>query len=195
MPGEFLVRGIYVRLVIAGRADPRLEVVGHEGRRHALKESERAHVRGDPVRQRLRPGSFRERVAGGTQGRDKDLGFPRQPCLPVHYRNGHPGVVHEEFVSRPVHLVEAWFRSGLAPALVLLAEPAIAESLGPVLPVLLPEQLQGHALLTQLPVNDRPVRQRTFSGGGIPGRTAGLHRWEKLALQFCFRQLRRQRPG
>ena len=74
------------------------------------------------------------------------------------------------------------------PGPVQVAELAVAVPAGVLLPVLQPQQLQGHALAPQLPVHIRPVRQRP----GRPRRRSGRI---QQSLQPVIVQVRRQRPA
>ena len=67
---------VETRLVPVGAGDADLWVVGHQLRRHAADEGERADMRADPVRQRLGPARLGIGVAGGAHHRDEDLGLP-----------------------------------------------------------------------------------------------------------------------
>jgi hypothetical protein len=115
-------------------------------------------MRGDPLRQLLRPGGLGIGVAGGTEHGDEHLGLTHLAGGGVHDRHRRTAVVDEQLLSGPVKLTHAALLA-LAPALIMKAELAVAIGAGAVcLRILRPQQLQGDPFALELVVDDGEVR-------------------------------------
>ena len=165
------------------------QVVADDLPGHAADERQHGDVRGNPVRQRLRPDRLRKGVAGGAQHRDEDLGPADLPGCPVDYLHGVTGEVDEHPLTRRVHLAQRRLQAA-NPLAVEVAEPGVPE---PVLgsrpaAVFFPQQRQRHIPTPQLAVHHRPIRHRPLFG-----RHRG--RWrEQKRLDLDVVQPFRQRP-
>ena len=161
----------------------------------------------DPVLQTLRPGGLRVGVPRGPQHRHEHLGPDFLPRGPVDHRNRHPRVVHEQLLAAPVLLAHHQVLPA-EPLPVVAAEPRVLVSVRMPLLVLLPEQVQGHALAPsgiglrhrvrtaalrralEFPVDLGPVRHHA----GVDQLT-GQRRREQHPLQIGVGQVLGQRPG
>ena len=72
--GKILVRAIDARLVARRLGNARLEIVRHQGLRHAADRSQCIDVRAYPIRQRLRPTRLGVGVVRGAERRDENAG-------------------------------------------------------------------------------------------------------------------------
>ena len=104
MRGHLAVAAVDLGIVERRLLDAGFEVVGDEQARHAAQMAEHAHVRLDPVLQRLRPGRLRVGVAGSAHHADEDLRFPHLAAVRVHDRDLLAGVVDEQLVAGHVML-------------------------------------------------------------------------------------------
>ena len=144
-------------------------------------------MRADPVRQRLRPGRFGERVVRRAEHRDEELGLAHRAGRGIDHRERRPGIIDEHPLAGDVVLAHGR-REPALPAPVELAEPAVAVAVGMLRPVLLPQQSQRHVLAPQLAMDHRPVRPSLHP----PGHAA--HRLEQHRLECPIRQHLGQRP-
>ena len=96
--------GLHRRVVKAGFGDPRLQVVGHDLRRHTPEEAKGAHVARDPVRQGLRPGHLRKGIARCPEGRDKQLCRAHFAGCGINHINRVPRVIDEQAFARRMAL-------------------------------------------------------------------------------------------
>src|SRR6202043_3697468 len=104
------------------------------------------------------------------------------------HRDGLTAVVDEQLLAGAMHLAHRHV-DPLAPLPVQLTEAAVAIAQRLALPVLLPEQLQRHALALELlvhlrPIHRRPLRQRRRLG-----------RWVEPLLELRIAQRRRSLPA
>src|ERR1700733_139151 len=67
------VAAIDFGIVERGLVHAALEIIWNNKTRYAIEEAEHAHMRADPVRQRLRPARFRIGVIGSAKHGDEDL--------------------------------------------------------------------------------------------------------------------------
>ena len=137
-------------------------IIGDEGLAAAAKEVERAHVRGDPVGQGLRPRRLGEGVVRRPEHRDEVLRLAYLPGLALHHRHGAPGVVDEHLLARAMLLAHHRIERR-RPCPVTVTESAVLQPLGMGRLVLLPQQRKRHVVATQLAVNLCPVRQRPWA--------------------------------
>lgn len=155
--GHLRIGRVSLWFVAAGLGDARFEIVGHQDLRHPPKEGERPNVAADPVRQALAPGGFDIGVGRCTQDRDEDLGRTESPRAGIRDRHGHPRIVDEALLSRPVVLPHDEILA-TQPGAIAVTEPRIREPVGFPLLVFLPEEQQGDPLAPQLVLDNRPVR-------------------------------------
>lgn len=142
---KILVAGIEVGLVAAGLGDARLEMVRDDGGGHAAEVFQGAHVGADPVGDTLRPRRLAVGVIRESQHGDEDLRTPNLARRRIDHLHGLAGVIDEELVARRVRLAQhGVLRADPGP--VQIAEAAVAVAVLARRPVLLPQQLQGHAL-------------------------------------------------
>ncbi len=152
--GEVVIRRVDIRIVAVGFAHARPGIVGNCQRRNAAPIIESMHVRAQPRFHLLVACGLGPGVGTGAEGGDE------KRCLPGYTGNaivnGDCGTspVDESllagFVLLPHHHVEF-----LAPALVQLAESAVAIALRVGFAVLLPKQLQGHVAVSAKLLVDR----------------------------------------
>ena len=159
MLGQVVVGGIDVRLVARGLRHAAAQVIGHPQLGAAAEERERAHMAAYPVRQLLAPGRLDVGVVRGAQHSHEHLGGTDFAGAAVGHVNGLAGIVDEQALARCVGLPH---RRGqlLAPAPVVFAECAVLEAFRLLELVLLPQQLQRHALAAQFLVHGWPSRCR-----------------------------------
>ena len=189
MAGEIVVGGVGVGLVAVRPAHRRTKVVRNEELATSPIELERAHVRGDPVRQRLRPRRLGIGVVRRPEHRDEDLRLAKLPGVALHDRDRLPGIVNEQLLARAVLLAHHHVELR-RPRPVQLAEPAVLHPLGMRLLVLLPQQRERHPLAAKLAVNAAPVGHRK------PGLTRHRHRpREQPPLELGIVERLRQRPA
>jgi hypothetical protein len=150
--------------------DPRLGVVGYNDRWDAPEELQGPAVGPDEGAEVLARGRLHIGVAGGPQGghEDGDRGDPAGPGV----GDGHlqARVVHEHLLPSPVHLAHDHVEPA-PPEPVALAELRVLVAVGVLVLVHKPEELQGHPLPAELPVDPAPVRLRaTAALAGVGGR-------------------------
>ena len=162
MLGHRLVGPVRLGFVAVGLGDQRPRVVGHQQRRGAAEVLERRHVRADPVGLPLRGRGARKRVVRRAPHRNEHARRPDLAGGRVDHPHRLAGVVHEQLLARLVLLAHrAAQRRG--ERRVQLAEARAAVRQQPRLAavsVLLPQQLQRHALAAQLPVHVGQCRHR-----------------------------------
>ena len=150
--GHLQVGRVQVRLIPAGFGNARFGVVWNRDLRHSLKVLVGVAMGSDPVRELLVGESLAERVTARPQDGDKEAGRPEFPGQGINNGDGRAGPVDKNLlaglVGQPHSGVE-----GLPPAAVILAELRVLIPVGICLPVLLPQQLQRHTLLPQLPLD------------------------------------------
>ena len=153
----------------------------------AAEEVEGMDVGADPVRQRLAGAGPRHRCSSTLRARPRTArACHTSPVLGVGDGDGHAGEVDEELLARVVLLAHDQVEPA-RPESVGVAEPGVAEAVGLALPILEPQQLQGHALAAQLAVDGRPVGRRV--AGSVGGRADGGH--EQAGLELRRRRARR----
>ena len=182
-----MVGGVGVGLVAVRTADRRAQIVGDEQLRAATHELERAHVRGDPVGQGLRPRRLGVGVVRRPEHRDEDLRLAKLSGVAVDHRDRVPGVVDEHPLAGAVLLAHHHVDLR-GPLPVPRTEPAVLHPLGMNRLVLLPQQRQRHPLATQLAVHLAPLRGRE------PPRVRPRRRIQPLEQRRIVERLR-QRPG
>ena len=131
------VAAVHLRVVERGLVDRALEIVRHQQPWRHTPEPEHAHVRADPVRQRLRPGRLGIGQAGGAQHGDEDLRRAHLARHRVGDRHQLAGVVDKRLVPGLVLLAHGRRQPPLELA-EQLAEPAVGIALRVNRPVLLP---------------------------------------------------------
>ena len=144
-----------------GAGDRRGEIVRNHQLRDAVKEPQRPHVRGAPVRERLGPGGLGEGVVRRPEHGDEDLCFAQLPGGALDDGHALSGVVDEQLLAGAVLLAHHYVELR-GPRPVLVAEPAVLQPPGVGRLVLLPHQRQRHVRSTQLAVHLAPLRQRAL---------------------------------
>jgi hypothetical protein len=181
MLSKILVSGVDIWLVAVGALHPRFEVVGHQDLRPTPQESQGPHMGPNPIGQALGPVRFDIGVVAGPQDGHEDLCLPDPACFWVHHRCLLTRIIDKQLLPGLMflahHRVELF-----GPMPVVVAELAVAIALGMFLPVLYPQQAQGHALAAQLFVHRRPIRL----GGLGPG--SGSPLWKQQLLQGLVTQ-------
>jgi len=188
VPRHLAIRPVHRRLVKAGAGDAGLEVVTHHLARDAAEVGERAHVRADPVRQRLSPDSTGVGEARRAQHGDKDLRLTLLPACPLHHRHRAAGKVDEQTLASRMHLAQRGLQPA-GPLTIQVAEPGIAEPVRRSRAILLPQQGQRHVGSAQLPVHPHPVRHRAAVHRNV------RHGREQQRLQPLVVEPVRQRPA
>jgi hypothetical protein len=145
-------------------------------------------VGADPLGQCLAPARFRVGVIGSPQHGDEDVGATLLTRRGVEHRHGVAGPIDEQLLASGMRLPHRR-RHGLAPIAIEVAKAAIAVAVDVLGLVLLPQQLQRHALPPQLLVDVVPI-------GLCPCR-CGLERRrrEQAPLQLGVVHPFRHRPG
>ena len=141
MRGHFLIGGIEIGFVAAGTTHAGSGVVWNEEFADAPEEFKRADVGADPVLQLLVLGSFGVGVVAGSQYGDKERGGELWTTSWVIDGNGISGVVDEKLLAGLVLLAEHHVQVA-SPTLVEFAQARVAVTVGMILVVLLPPQLQ-----------------------------------------------------
>jgi hypothetical protein len=159
--GEFLVRALQAGFVAAGEDDAALELVAHDGARHAAEEGEGPGVAGDPVRDLLGPRGLGAGVVGGAESGDEQLHLDDLTRGGVEEARPLAGVVDEALVAGAMDLSHRQ-AAALQPAAVEVAEPRVAVAVGVPLQVFEVEQFQGDAGLAALSVDPGAVGRGTL---------------------------------
>ncbi len=150
--GHILVGGIGVGLIAVRLAHARAKVVRDDQLRNTAEEREAARVRADPVRQRLRPGRLGIGVVGRAQYRDEDLCLADFTGRRVDHRDGLAGVVDEQLLAGAMVLAHDHIQLAL-PGAEVIAKPGVLVAVRVGGPVFLPQQEQGHTLVSEFLLN------------------------------------------
>ena len=159
MHRHFGIGTIDARLVEAGLGDAGLQIVGNDHRRHTAIKAKGACVRADPVGQRLREGCLGVRKTRCAECGDEQLAGMHLSGRGIDDVNRRAGVIDKQLLAGHMGLPHRR-RQPAFPGPIKFAEPAAAVTVGMRGTIFFPDQLQRHALATQLPVDRRPVRQR-----------------------------------
>src|SRR2546427_670683 len=160
--GKLLVGGVEVRIVAAGTAHSRPQVIRDQKSGHSRKVFKSMNVSADPGAQLLVPGGFGIRVGTRAQHHHEQRGWPEFAGNRIVHRNRGTGPVHETLLARLVYLAKNYILLP-APTLVELAEATVAVSFRMHLPVLFPSQLQRQmAMLLQLRMQGGKIREDLF---------------------------------
>ena len=116
-------------------------------------------MRADPVGEPLRPGRLGIGVAGGPECGDEQLGCHHLSGQAVDHLQGRAGIVDEQPLAGDMGLPHGR-RQPRLPGAVEVAETTVAVAVGVRGAVLLPEQLQRHALPAQLAMDRPPIGLR-----------------------------------
>src|SRR5260370_32432304 len=114
--------------------------IGDDQLRNALEKFKGPAMSAEPVFQSLAPGGFRVGVVAGAQDSDKDESRTVRAALGIVEGDGVPGVIHEELFAGLV-LVAQHHVQMAAPAMIELAETAVAIAVGAALAAFLPYDL------------------------------------------------------
>ncbi len=160
MHGEVVVGAIEVRLVVTRVPDTGFEIVGDNECRHTAEVLEHAHVGAEPVGERLRPGGFGIQEAARAKHADEQLGVAHLAGGRIDDVDRLPGVIDEDLLARLVLLTQHGIEL-CGPRAIENAEPRVLIPVGIRALVLLPEQLERHALALELAVDSGPIGKRT----------------------------------
>ena len=152
MPGHVLIRGIDLRLVVAGFVDGRPGIVRNQQLTHALVELEGVDMGFDPTSQLLVREGFGPGVVAGPQHSHEQKGLIRLTGLRIFPRHGLAGPVHKGLLAGPVPLAQGDVQSRL-PAVVMLTELSVSVAAWMLDAVFFPQQTQRHVLAPQLLVD------------------------------------------
>src|SRR5712692_21374 len=159
---KLLVGGVDIRIVAAGTAHSRSQVIRDQESGHSRKVFKSMNVSADPGGQLLVSGSFRVSVGTRAQHHHEQRRWPDFAGNRIVHRNRGTGPVHETLLARLVYLAKNYILLP-APTLVELAEATVAVSLRMNLPVLFPSQLQRQmGMLLQLSVQGGKIREDLF---------------------------------
>ena len=185
---EIGIRRGRVGLVAAGLDDRALEIIRHQQRRHRAHVLKGPDVRGDPVRQRLGPGRFDVRIVRGAEHADEDLRLADLAGAAVDDRARVAAVVDEQLVAGAVHLAHR-ARQPAAELVVVEAELAVAVgALAVHRLVLVPQQLQRHALALELLMDVGVI------GCRVSRRARCRRAWEQQPFDRRLIEVWQQRP-
>jgi hypothetical protein len=188
MGGELGVRGVEDRLVAVGTGDAGLEVVRHDQAGAAAEEGERVDVRRDPVGQLLGRQRLGIGVVRRPEDRHEELGLRHLAGGGIDDRDGLAGEVDEQLLARAVLLAHHEIEPP-PPVPVVAAELGVLVAVGLALLVFEVQQLEGHALSSQLAMDRRPVGQRPAR------RRRRLRLREQAGLELCVVHAVGQRPA
>src|ERR1700722_711236 len=138
---KLLVSGVDIRIVAAGTAHSRSQIIRDEESGHSRKVFKSMNVSADPGAQLLVPGGFGISVGTRAQPHDEQRGWPDFAGNRILHRNRGTGPVHETLLARLVYLAKNYILLP-PPTLVEFAEATVAVSFRMNLPVLFPSQLQ-----------------------------------------------------
>ncbi len=188
MGRHLLEGGVHVGLVTVRPGDARSQIVADHDLVASPHEFEGVGVRGHPVQELLGGEGLGVEVVRRPGDGDEQLGVECHLAGSLVIDGDRLArEVDEELLARPVLL--AHDDVDLSPkGPIQVGELAVAVTVGMVLAVLEPEQLQGHALSPQLDVDVLPV----WSGPDDPLR----HDWrEQQLLERVVVELVGERPG
>ncbi len=190
MHRHLLIGRVQVGIITAGLGHAGLGVVGHDELGRAAEELQGVDVDPQPGLHLLIAGGLRVGVRTDAQYGDEQRSRADGTTLGIVQGDGGTRPVDEQFLARPVLLAQHHVLLA-APALVQLAEAAIAVAVWVGLPVLLPKQQQREvAVPLELFVDSRKV--------GRPPLGLGLQRRlgaEQLVLELRLVAALRQRPA
>src|SRR5271169_329744 len=159
---KLLVSGVEIRIVAAGTAHSRPQVIGDQESGHSRKVLKGMQVSADPGHQLLVRSGFCVSVGTRAQHHHEQRRWPHLAGNRIVHRNRGTGPVHESLLARLVYLAKNYILLP-APTLVELAEATVAVSFWMSLPVLFPSQLQRQmAMLLQLSVQGGKIREDLF---------------------------------
>lgn len=122
---ELFIGALHAGLVAARHDDAALELIAHNGGRHATEERQGAGVAGDPVRTPLSARRLGVRVVGGAEDGDEQLDLADFARGGVDKARLLPGVVDEAFLAGAVDLAHRQAASA-EPAAIDVAELRVA---------------------------------------------------------------------
>src|SRR6266851_445174 len=148
--GHLLVGGVEIRIVAAGAAHSRSQVIRDQKSGNSRKVFKSMNVSADPGSQLLVPGAFGISVGTRAQHHHEQRRWPDFAGNRIVYRNRGTGPVHETLLARLVYLAKNYILLP-APTLVEPAEATVAVPFRMHLPVFFPSQLQRQmAMLLQV---------------------------------------------
>ncbi len=159
---KLLIGGVEIRIVAAGTAHSRSQIIGDQESGHSRKVFKGMNVSADPGGQLLVLGGFCISVGTRAQHHHEQRRGPDFAGNRIVHRNRCTGPVDETFFARLVYLAKNYILLP-APTPVELAEATVAISFRMNLPVLFPSQLQRQmAMLLQLRVQGGKIREHLF---------------------------------
>ena len=156
MGGHLQVGGVDFWLLAVGPGHPSAQVVRHQDLRNSPQVLEQVDVGRDPVEQLLGGQGLDVGVVAGPQDAHKQLGRSHHSGDRIVDGQGRAGEVQEQLLTRSVVLAQHHVQPPL-PLPGVLDELGVLVALGTALFELHPEQLQGHPLTPQLPVDLGPA--------------------------------------
>ena len=127
-------------------------------------------------------------VVAGSQDADEDLGLVNLAGVRVDDGDRLPRIVHKDFLTSFVGKAHGGLQA-LGPLPVQGTELAVPIAIRMGFAILDPQQTQGHTLLVQLRMHDRPV------GAGDDTRTELGSLGEQELVQGILAHVRRERPA
>src|SRR6266436_3480550 len=159
---KLLVSGVDIRIVAAGTAHSRSQVIRDQESGNSRKVFKSMNMSADPGSQLLVLGGFGISVGTRAQHHHEQRGWPDLAGNRIVHRNRCTGPVHETLLARLVYLAKNYILLP-APTLVELTEATVAISFRMHLPVLFPSQLQRQmAMLLQLRMQGGKIREDLF---------------------------------
>ena len=158
MFGHLLITVVQQRLISTRTNDPGLKIVGNRDPRDSPKEGVSMAVSGDPGRQLFIFEGFRVGLVARTQHGHKEVARRNAAVLGIVDLHRLARPVHEHLLAGNIDLAQHRVQSA-RPALIQLAEAAVAVTLRLSLAVFLPQQQQRHGLSPEFFMDGRPVGQ------------------------------------
>src|SRR5438105_1075079 len=140
--GHFLIDRVEVGFIAAGTAHAAASVIGDEEFADTLHKFEGANMGSNPIFQPLTGRGFGVGVVAGTQRGNKEEGRELRTTPWVEDGDRASSVVDEELLTGLVFLTKHHVQMA-SPAPVEFAEACVAVTVGMILVIFLPPQLQG----------------------------------------------------
>jgi len=144
---HFLIGSIEIRLIAASTIDAGPRIVRHDQLRGSVEVLESRDVAPDPVRQILAQGCLRESVSAGAQHGYEQRSRCDGAAVVIIDGDRGAGPIDEHLLARAMFLPHHDTVVAV-PSLVQLAKAAVAVAFRLRFAIFLPQQLQGHVLVT-----------------------------------------------
>ena len=184
------VGAVDLGIVEGGLVDPALQIVGNQQLRRAAEKAEHAHMRADPVRQRLRPGRLGVGEVRGAEHADENLRLADLARRRIDDPDPFARIVDERLLPGDVVLTHHR-RQPPFESTQQIAETAVAVALGMDLSVFLPEDRHRDARTLQL-ARQAPSRSRRRWPCATPARPES---WRSRASSVTSVRQRPCQPG